>query len=271
MLSNQTADKFRSMKLPAMAAEYIRQAEFPGMAALDFDERVGMMADAEWTSRLNSRIKKLTADAKLRIPGACFSDIDYRPSRKIDRGFVARLSDFGWIREARNLIITGPTGTGKTWMACAFGAEACRKSMHAAYFRVSRLLGELAAASTSGNLPRLLAKLKRTDILILDDWGMSCLNPFEGRLLLEVFEDRFGERSTIIAAQLPVANWHGTFEESMVADALMDRVANNSYRLELHGPSLRREGAASNGASAEPSADVADMPISGVNAAIAGL
>jgi DNA replication protein DnaC len=241
MLIHQTAEKLRSMKLPAMATEYIRQAESPEMDALDFSERFGMLADAEWTARRNNRIKKLTADAKLRVPTACFADVDYRPSRKLDRAYVARLSDFMWVHEAKNLIVTGATGTGKTWLACAFGTEACRKGLRVAYYRVNRLLNEMAAASATGGLDKLLSRLKRIDLLILDDWGLTTLNSLEGRLLLEVFEDRFGEHSTIIAAQMPVSNWHGLFEVSTVADAVLDRVVYSSHRFELHGPSLRRQ------------------------------
>jgi len=240
MLIHQTAEKLRSMKLPAMAAEYVRQAESPDMDALDFGERFGMLADAEWTARRNSRIRKLVADAKLRVPTACFADLDYRPSRKLDRAHVARLSDFAWVREAKNVIITGCTGTGKTWLACAFGTEACRKGLRVTYHRVNRLLNDLAAASASGDLAKLLNRLKKADLLILDDWGLNTLNLLEGRLLLEVFEDRFGEGSTLITAQLPVASWHGLFEDSTAADAALDRVVHNSYRFVLQGPSLRR-------------------------------
>ena len=239
MLINQTADKLRSMKLPALAAEYIRQSETPGMDALTFDERVGMMTDAEWLSRENNRIKKLTREANLRLGAASFADIDYRPSRKLDRAYIARLTDFAWVREAKNLIITGATGTGKTWLACAFGSEACRKGLRAAFYRVNRLLNELTIANGSGGLIKLLVKLKKAEILILDDWGLNTLNAPEGRLLLEVFEDRYGERSTIIAAQLPVAKWHSLFEDSTVADAVLDRLVHNSHRFELQGPSLR--------------------------------
>jgi len=241
MLNNQTAEKLRSIKLPAMAAEYLRQAESPDMAALSFEERVGMMTDAEWFARDDNRIKKLTQDAKLRVSTACFADVDYRPSRKLDRAYVARLSDFMWVREAKNLIVTGATGTGKTWLACAFGAEACRKGLRVAYYRVNRLLNEMAAASATGGLDKLLSRLKRIDLLILDDWGLTTLNSLEGRLLLEVFEDRFGEHSTIIAAQMPVSNWHGLFEVSTVADAVLDRVVYSSHRFELQGASLRRQ------------------------------
>lgn len=241
MLLHQTAEKLRAMKLPAMAAEYVRQAESPDMDALDFNERFGMLADAEWTARRNNRIRKLIADARLRVSAACFADLDYRPSRKLDRVYVARLSDFAWVREAKNLIITGCTGTGKTWLACAFGQEACRQGLHVVYYRVNRLLDELAAASASGAMVKLLGRLKKADLLILDDWGLAEIEALEGRLLLEVFEDRYGEGSTLIAAQLPVSKWHGIFRDSTAADAVLDRLVYNAHRFELQGPSLRRQ------------------------------
>jgi len=248
MLVTQNTEKLRSIRLPAMAGEYARQHETPDMEALDFDSRLGMMIDAEWISRNNNRVKKLLRDANLRVSSACFADIDYRASRKLDRGYVARLSDFSWVREAKNLIITGCTGTGKTWLACAFGAEACRRGFRVKYYRTNRLFGELALAAADGSMGKLLQKLKKADILILDDWGLSSVNPPEGRYILEVVEDRIGEKSTILSAQLPVSKWHELFEDSTVADAVLDRLVHNSHRFELHGPSLRRQASETPGA-----------------------
>ncbi|MCL2853935.1 MAG: IS21-like element helper ATPase IstB [Defluviitaleaceae bacterium] len=239
MMIHQTAEKLRAMKLPAMATEYIRQSELPAMSALDFDERVGMMADAEWLSRDNSRVKRLTKDAKLRYPAACFADIDFRPSRKLDRAYIARLTDFAWAKEARNMILTGSTGTGKTWLACAFGTQACRIGLRVMFYRMNRLLGDMAVAAGTGCADKFLDKLKKCDILILDDWGLSALTLLEGKFLHEVFEVRYGEKSTIISAQLPVSEWHGLFEDRTAADAVLDRVVHNSYRLELQGPTMR--------------------------------
>jgi DNA replication protein DnaC len=239
MMINQTAEKLRAMRLPAMAAEYIRQSELPAISALDFDERVGMMADAEWLSRDKNRVKRLTKEAKLRYPAACFADIDFRPSRKLDRAYIARLTDFAWAKEARNIILTGSTGTGKTWLACAFGAQACHIGLRVRFYRVSRLLGEMAVAAGTGCVDNFLDKLKKCNILILDDWGLSSLTLLEGKFLHEVFEGRCGEKSTIISAQLPVSEWHGLFEDGTVADAVLDRVVHNSYRLELQGPTMR--------------------------------
>jgi len=239
MLINQTAEKLRTMRLTAMVSEYLRQRESPDMASLDFDERIAMLVDAEWLARENNRIKKLTKEANLRFSDACFADCDYRPSRKLDRKAVARLSDFTWVKERRNLIITGATGTGKTWLACAFGQEACRMSIRTRFYRVSRLVNELTLSMGSGTLTKTLDKLAKADILILDDWGLNIIPPAESRLLLEVFEDRFDRHSTIIAAQLPVSKWHGLFEDSTVADAILDRLVHNSYRFELQGLSMR--------------------------------
>ena len=244
MLNNQTAQKLRTMRLPAMAAEFERQLESPAMDTLSVEERIGMMVDAEWLSKEGNRIQKLTKAANLRFSDTCFANIDYRPSRRLDRAHVARLSDFEWAKAARNIILTGATGTGKTWMACAFGTEACRLGhtvsfYRVSFYRVSRLLGDMAHASATGTIFKLLAKIRKCQILILDDWGLTTLTPLESRFLLEIFEERYGEGATIISAQLPVSKWHDLFEDSTVADAVLDRIIHNSHRIELHGPSLR--------------------------------
>jgi len=239
MLNHQTAEKLRAMRLPALANEFLRQLETPDMNALDFGERMGMLVDAEWLSRENNRITKLIKNANLRHSNACFADIDYRPTRKLEQKSVARLSNFTWVKEHKNVIITGATGTGKTWLASAFGREACLQGISAKLYRASRLMSELSLASGSGNLPKALAKLNKIEILILDDWGMNTITPAESRLLHEIFEDRIGRLSTIIAAQVPVSKWFDLFEDATAADAVLDRIVHNSYRFELHGQSLR--------------------------------
>jgi len=239
MLNNQTIALMRAMKLPAMANEYQRQLETPAMTALDFEERIGMIVDAEWLQRENSRIQRLKKAANLRFNDACFANIDYRQSRKLERSSIARLSGFAWIKEHLNIIITGATGTGKTWLACAFGEEACRMGVKTAFYRASRLINELCAAAANDVLDKLLAKLKKCELLIIDDWGLTTIAPTESRLLLEVFEDRYNACSSIISAQIPVAKWHSLFEDSTIADAILDRIVHNSYRFELRGSSLR--------------------------------
>ncbi|OPX94663.1 MAG: transposase [Pelotomaculum sp. PtaB.Bin104] len=240
MLNNQTTQKLHDMRLSALANEYRRQMASPDSTALSFEERFGMLVDAEWISRQNSRVKKLLHGAALRIPEACIEDIDYDPQRKLDRGYVVRLADCSWISEHRNLIITGATGTGKTWLACAFGNAACRQGFKVKYYRVNRLLTDLAIGRGDGSYNKLMLDIKKTDLLILDDWGMAVLDPVLGRDLLEVVEDRCGIKSTIIAGQLPVSDWHAVFEDSTVADAVLDRLVHNAHRLALCGPSKRR-------------------------------
>jgi len=214
--------------------------ELPDTRTLDFDTRLGMLVEAEWFSRENNQVKRLIKESDIRFSTACFADIKYNSSRNLDRAYLLRLTNFAWVKEAHNIIITGCTGTGKTWLACAFGVEACRRGMRVKYYRTTRLLSELCVAAGDGSFSKLLAKLKKMDILILDDWGLSSIEPQEGHLLYEVIEDRDKEKSLILTAQLPVSMWHELIEDSTVADAILDRLAFNSYRFELQGQSLRR-------------------------------
>ncbi len=240
MLDQQTLEKLAQMRLTAMNREYRRQLESSDKNALSFEERFAMITDAEWINRQNNRLKRLLGQANLRIPNACLEDLDYEPGRSLDRGSVARLADMAWLYESRNLIITGASGTGKTYLACAFGNAACRKSFKTKYYRVNRLLNDLNIGQGDGSYNKIIKELKKMDLLILDDWGMALLDPASSRDLLEVVEDRYGYRSTIISAQLPVSKWHELFEDSTVADAILDRLVHNAYRFELKGPTKRR-------------------------------
>jgi len=240
MLDQQTLEKLAQMRLTAMNREYRRQLESSDKNALSFEERFAMITDAEWINRQNNRLKRLLSQANLRIPGACLEDLDYEPGRNLDRGSVARLADMAWLYESRNLIITGASGTGKTYLSCAFGNAACRKSFKARYYRVNRLLNDLNIGQGDGSYNKIIKELKKMDLLILDDWGMALLDPASSRDLLEVIEDRYGYHSTIISAQLPVSKWHELFEDSTVADAILDRLVHNAYRFELKGPTKRR-------------------------------
>ena len=199
MLNGPTFDKLSTLRLSAMGREYRRQLESPDTVALSFEDRFGMLVDAEWLSRHNSRLKKLLRLACLRIPNACLEDVDYDPRRKLDRGYIARLADCTWIAEHRNMIITGATGTGKTFLGSAFGNAACRQDWKTKYYRVNRLLSDLAVGHGDGSYNRLMRDLKKMDLLILDDFGMATLDPVAGRDLLEVIEDRSGLRATIIS------------------------------------------------------------------------
>lgn len=239
MMTNQTLSKLAEMRLPAMVEEFRRQTELPAMSGLTFEERFGLMVEAEWRGRYNNKIRRLIMAAKLRCPSASLENIDFASERRIDKALVARLSDMSWLAESRNLFITGASGVGKTWLASAFGNAACRMGKRVASYRVSRLLDNLRAARADGTWGKLLATLKRPYLLILDDFGLDSLDATHCRDLLEIVEDRYASGSILITAQLPVAEWHGVFEDATVADATLDRLVHNAYRIELHGPSRR--------------------------------
>jgi len=240
MMINQTFRQLEGMRLISMKDEFQRQIELPVMNSLPFDERFGLIVDAEWRNRHNEKMKRLIKAAKLRCPSASLEDIDYEGSRGLDRALIARLSDMNWLTEGRNLFITGASGVGKTWIASAFGQAACRLGKRVATYRMSRLLDELRSARVNGTWGKLLDALQKPELLILDDFGIDSLNATHSRDILEIIEDRQGAGSIIITAQLPVAQWHGVFEDATVADAALDRIVHKSYRIELRGPSRRR-------------------------------
>ena len=213
--------------------------ELPANAALPFDERLAMIIDAEWLAKANKRLQRFLREANLREPSANLEDINFEPKRNLDKAAIVRLADCAWIKEGRNLIVTGATGTGKTYLVSAFGNAACRKNLKVRSYRVNRLLTDLSIGRGDGSYNRLLNDLKKPDLLILDDFGMASLDPGACRDLLEVVDDRHGRKSIVISAQLPVANWHSVFEDATIADAVLDRLVNNAHRVELKGPSLR--------------------------------
>jgi DNA replication protein DnaC len=239
MMINQMLHKLAEMRLAAMEEEARRQMELPAMSGLSFEERLGLIVEAEWRNRYDVKTKRLLAAAKLRCPSACLEDIDFSDVRNLNRATVARLSDMAWLSEGRNLFITGPCGVGKTWVASAFGNAACRRGKHVSTHRMSRLLDNLRAAKAGGTWGKLLTALKKPHLLILDDFGLDRLDATHSRDLLEIVEERSGEGSIIITAQLPVSEWHSIFEDATVADATLDRIIHNSFRIELRGPSRR--------------------------------
>ncbi len=238
---NQTLEKLSAMHLSVMEQEIRRQVELPAMAELSFEERLSMLVDAEWMSRQNKKLRRLLKGANLRNPEACLEDVDYGDSRKLERTQIARLSDLSWVGEGRNLFITGACGTGKTWLASAFGNAACRKGLKVQSLRVNRLLGDLLSSRSNGTWAKLLASLKKPDLLILDDFGLSPLDPLHCRDVLEIVDDRYGRGSILITAQLPVSDWHAVFADPTLADAVLDRLVHNAHRIALHGPSMRHK------------------------------
>jgi DNA replication protein DnaC len=240
MLTEPTIDKLHALRLGAMAAAWTTQREDPKSQEIDFDSRFGMLVDAEHLSRENKRIARALREAKLRIANACVEDIDYSSKRELDRALLRQLSTCVWIGSHANVIVTGATGTGKSYVACALAQQACRTGFRALYRRMPRLLEELALVHADGTYTRLLGRLAKIDLLVLDDWGLAPLREQERRDMLEIFDDRHGARSAILTSQLPVEKWHDYVADPTIADALIDRVVHNAHRIKLKGPSRRK-------------------------------
>jgi DNA replication protein DnaC len=236
---NQTLEKMAGMRLKDMAAEYRRQIELPAMDALPFDERFSLMLEAEWLARKNRRLAKLKASANLPIPDACLENVDYDPKRKIDRALIARLSNCDWVKSGKHLLVTGMTGTGKTWISSAFANAACTMGLKVRCFKTLRLLNELTLGRNDGTWGRAMDELLKPDLIFIDDFGMEPLGAVHCRDLFELIDERREKGSMLIAAQHPVKDWHSFFAEKTAADAVMDRLVNNSYRIELYGSTMR--------------------------------
>ena len=241
MLNEPTIEKLYGMRLGIMAEAWQGQSKDPKTASLSFDERFALLVDAEHLARDNRKLTRLLKDAQLRLPSACIEDIDTTPARGIDKAFVRQLGGCSWVQEHLSILLCGPTGVGKSFMACAFGQSACRRGHRVLYRRVSRLLDELALARAEGTCARLLARLAKIDVLILDDWGLGSLKELQRHDLLEVLEDRYGRVSTVVTSQLPIAKWHEWIGDPSLADAILDRLVNNAYKVDLKGNSRRRD------------------------------
>lgn len=239
MLTHQTTDLLHELRLTGMAAALDEQRGIPDLASLAFEERLALLLQREKTTRENRRLTRLLQVARFRL-AACVEDVNFRAKRGLDRALVMRLAAGDWIRQSTALLITGPTGTGKTFLACAFGHAACRHGFTARYLRLPRLLGDLAVARGDGSYGKLMQTLAKTDLLILDDWGLAPLGDRERRDLLEVIEDRSGRRATLVTSQLPVDHWHELVGDPTFGDAILDRLVHHAHRITLSGGSLRR-------------------------------
>lgn len=241
MLNEPTMDKLRALRLDTLAEAWAEQQKDPEITKLAFDERLGLLVDAEHLARENKRLARLLKEAKLRLGQACVEEIDYPARRELDKAVIRQLATCRWVHEHQNVTVTGATGTGKTFVACALAQQACRKGYSAIYRRASRLFDELGLARADGSYVRLLGKLARVDVLVVDDWGLAPVRDQERRDLLEVLEDRYGQRSTIMSSQLATKQWHEHLADQTIADAILDRLLHNAHKIVLKGPSRRKE------------------------------
>jgi len=239
VLTQPTLQRLQEMKLEGMAEALAQQMEQPDVQALPFEERLGLLVDHEWTYRRNRRLKRLLSQAKFRM-SACMEDINYRVPRGLDHGVMRSLAACQWIQAGRNALVTGPTGVGKTYIACALGHAACRQGFRTRYYRVPRLLFDLTVAKGDGSYPTFMNRLVKVHLLILDDWGMTPLSTTEGRELLEIIEERYDRASTIVASQLPLDQWYQAIDDPTVADAILDRLVHNAHKITMKGESMRR-------------------------------
>ena len=240
MLIQQTMNGLRELRLTGMANALEIQLGQTAAQALSFEDRLGILVDAELSSRDTKKLARLLRAAKLKEPSACVENIDYAPARSLDRSFIMSLANCNWVDTGQHVIITGATGAGKSWMACALGNQICRKGKSVHYFRLSRLIEQLSIAKSDGSLGRFRAQLARTAVIILDDWLMAPLDTASAREVLEVVDDRTGTSSLILASQHPVDVWHDRIGEPTVADALLDRIVHSAHRIEIRGESLRK-------------------------------
>lgn len=251
MLNHQTIEGLYALKLPAMAAGLTEQATSATYGGLSFEERLGLLVDRELTERENRRLERYRKSAKLRSD-AVIQDVDFRRRRGLERSMILSLAEAGWVRNHHNVAIVGPTGVGKTYLACALANAAITRGHTALYLRASRMLDQLAIARVDGRFARLSASWARIDVLLIDDFVLRPLSSDQAADILEIVEDRAGLRSTIITSQLPISTWHEALGEPTIADAVMDRVLENLHRIELDGESMRRSEGPSNGTDDTP-------------------
>lgn len=240
MLNQPTLNKLQHLQLPGMAKAYREQLEQPSKQQLSFDDRLGLMVDHELNDRENRKLQRLLKQAKLRY-AAHLEDVDLRSSRGLDAQVIAGLTSCDWISRQQNLLLTGATGTGKSWLACAFGGQACRQGFSVTYKSASKLYEELQTAIGDGSLPKYRAMLSKARLLILDDFGLAPVEPVVGYTLLDIVDSRMQTGSLIITSQFPTEHWHSLFVDATLAEAILDRIVHRSHRILLKGESLRKQ------------------------------
>jgi DNA replication protein DnaC len=241
MLTENTLEILRLLKLQGMAQALEEQRDTPNTHALSFEERLALLVDRERLGRHNTRYRGLLRKARLKVSQACVEDVDYKTDRGLEKAQIAALADGAWLQRGQNLLITGAAGSGKTWIACALAHQACRQGLLARYWRVPRLFEEIRTAHGDGSYLKLIKRLAKTPLLVLDDWGLIALSTQDRADLLEIIDDRLHARSTVICSQLPVDTWHTYLAEPTLADAILDRIVHHSHRIVLKtkGESLR--------------------------------
>lgn len=239
MLNEQTITQLRSLRLDGIIHTLQDDAISTAAAALPFEARFALLVQSEVDWRDNKRVERLLKAARLKVSSACIEDIDWRASRALDRGLITELAGCDWLRRGHNVLITGKTGVGKTWLGCALGHQAARSGFSVLYVRAPRLMEELRVAHGDGSFARRLTQLARVDLLLIDDFGINAPVTGEQNDLLEVLDDRVGSRSTLITSQLPVNAWHGWLADPTLADAILDRIVHSAHRIALKGKSLR--------------------------------
>lgn len=240
MLIHQTMEKLAEMKLSGFLAGLRDQMDNPQYQDLSFEERLGLLVDKEYLGRENRRLTRRLREAQLRLQ-AEIEDVDFQLPRGLDKTQLLTLAEGSWIHHHHNLIITGPTGVGKTYLACALARKACREGYRTLYHNFPDLIRDLVLARADGSYPSLAAKIARRDLLIIDDWLRDPLSAEQSRYILDLIDDRFRTKSTLMATQLPVSNWHKRFKDPTIADAILDRLVHDSYRIELKGESMRKK------------------------------
>ncbi len=240
MLTHPLMEKLQTLRFHGMLIALEEQMQMTDIGSLTFEDRLGLLIDREMTERDNRKLAARLKKAKLR-QNASLEDVDLRYSRGLDKSLLMQLGQCRWLKEHQNVLIIGPTGVGKTYLACALAHKACREGYGALYFRLSRLLYDLGIAKGDGRYDKLLNGMARADLLVLDDWGLDTFSKEQQHDLLEILEDRHGRRSTLITSQLPVQHWHDILGDPTLADAILDRLVHNAHKIDLKGDSMRKK------------------------------